>query len=113
MVANLHLQTVGLFRSLESERMWKEYAGGGSEGVATKSTIGLLAQHVFCDARVTTIGRVQYVDLDTHVMSHYEANQAQERAFLKGETIQARTRSPNCNNEFQRADVCKSRRDSS
>jgi hypothetical protein len=67
----------------ESGRMWKEYAGG-SEGVAIKSTIGLLAQHVFCDARFTRIGRVQYVDLDTHVMSHYEANQAQERAFLKG-----------------------------
>ena len=38
----------------ELERMWKEYAGGGSEGVAIKSTIGLLAHHVFCDARVTT-----------------------------------------------------------
>jgi hypothetical protein len=79
MVANLHLQTVGLFRS-ESGRNWKEYAGG-SEGVAIKSTIGLLAQHVFCDARFTRIGRVQYVDLDTHVMSHYEANQAQNAPF--------------------------------
>jgi hypothetical protein len=66
----------------ESERMWNEYAGG-SEGVAIKSTIGLLSECVFCDPRITRIGRVQYVDLASYSMSHYEANQAQERAFLK------------------------------
>jgi hypothetical protein len=67
----------------ESKRMWEEYASG-TEGVAIKSTIGLLAKHIFCDARFTIIGKVQYVDLNTHRMSHYEANQAHGRAFLKG-----------------------------
>jgi hypothetical protein len=59
----------------ESRRMWSEYAG--PEGVAIKSTIRLLSQFVFCDPRISRIGKVQYVDLDTHVMNHYEASQAQ------------------------------------
>jgi hypothetical protein len=67
---------------VESERMWAEYSRG-SEGVAVKSTIRLLSQYVHCDPRVTKIGRVKYVDLNNHIMSHYEAGQAQERAFLK------------------------------
>jgi hypothetical protein len=66
----------------ESERMWKEY-GGGSESVAIKSTIRLLSESIACDPRTTRMGKVQYVDLDAHSMSHYEASQAQERAFLK------------------------------
>jgi hypothetical protein len=68
---------------VESERMWTEYSRG-SEGVAVKSTIRLLSQYVYCDPQFTTIGTVKYVDLSGHIMSHYEANQAQERAFLKG-----------------------------
>lgn len=67
---------------LESERMWKEYAGG-SEGVAIKSTIGSLSQFVFCDPRFSNIGKVRYIDLNSYRMTPYEANQAQERAFLK------------------------------
>jgi hypothetical protein len=66
----------------ESPAMWKDYAG--PEGVAVVSTIGLLSQHVHCDPQFSSIGRVQYVDLNLHAMSHYEANQAHERAFLKG-----------------------------
>ncbi|MDO8877443.1 MAG: hypothetical protein Q8M24_11785 [Pseudolabrys sp.] len=66
----------------ESEKMWSEYALN-SEGVAIKSTVRALAQFVRCDPRLTHIGKVQYVDLDSHSMTHYEANQAQERAFLK------------------------------
>jgi hypothetical protein len=66
----------------ESDKMWKEYAGG-TEGVAIKSTVGLLSQCVFCDPRLAMIGRVQYVDLNSHSMSLFEANQAHERAFLK------------------------------
>jgi hypothetical protein len=63
-------------------RMWAEYTGS-SEAVAIKSTIRLLSQHVYCDARYSQIGKVEYVDLETHSMTPYEANQAQERAFLK------------------------------
>lgn len=66
----------------ESEKMWAEYAKH-SEGVAIKSTVRLLAHHVFCEPKWSQIGKVRYVDLDTHSMSSYEANQAQERAFLK------------------------------
>lgn len=66
----------------ESEQMWTEYAKN-QEGVAIKSTVRLLAQSVFCDSRYSQIGKVQYVDLETHAMSPYEATQAQERAFLK------------------------------
>ena len=67
----------------ESLAMWQEYAG--DEGVAVVSTINLLSQHVYCDPRLASlIGRVQYVDLNLHGMSHYEANQVGERAFLKG-----------------------------
>lgn len=66
----------------ESKIMWEEYAGT-PEGVAIKSTIRLLSEYVFCDPRISRIGRVDYVDLESHPMSHYEANQAQERAFLK------------------------------
>jgi hypothetical protein len=67
---------------LESERMWNEYAGS-PEGLAIKSTIRALSQFVFCDPRFSNIGKVRYVDLNSHTMAHYEANQAQERAFLK------------------------------
>jgi hypothetical protein len=67
---------------LESERMWKEYAGS-PEGVAIKSTIRSLSQFVFCDPRFSSIGKVRYVDLNSYAMTHYEASQAQERAFLK------------------------------
>ncbi|MCK1407877.1 hypothetical protein [Bradyrhizobium sp. 76] len=67
----------------ESPAMWRDYAGI-PEGVAVVSTIDLLSQYVYCDPRVSLIGRVQYVNLTSHVMSHYEANQAGERAFLKG-----------------------------
>jgi hypothetical protein len=66
----------------ESKKMWVEYSAA-SEGVAIKSTIRQLSQYVYCEPQYTVIGRVKYVDLDAHTMSHYEANQAHERAFLK------------------------------
>jgi hypothetical protein len=66
----------------ESKEMWAKYAG--SDGVAIKSTVRALTEHVFCDPQFSFIGRVQYVDLSKHVMSSYEANQAHERAYLKG-----------------------------
>jgi hypothetical protein len=66
----------------ESEEMWDRYAG--TDGIAIKSTIRALAEHIFCDPRLSVIGRVQYVDLSKHLMSHYEANQAHERAYVKG-----------------------------
>jgi hypothetical protein len=66
----------------ESKEMWDKYTG--SEGVAIKSTIRALAEHIFCDPRFSFIGRVQYVDLSKHPIGRYEANQARERAYLKG-----------------------------
>lgn len=67
----------------ESKEMWREYAG--AEGVAVASTIRRLSQNVYCESKWSLLGRVQYVDLNSHTMTHYEANQASERAFLKGE----------------------------
>jgi hypothetical protein len=66
----------------ESKEMWDKYAGG--DGVAIKSTIRALAEHIFCEPQFSVIGRVQYVELSKHGMSHYEANQGHERAYLKG-----------------------------
>ena len=66
----------------ESEKMWAEYADS-SEAVAIKSTIRLLSQNIYLPHRYSNIGKVKYVDLETHSMSPYEANQAQERALLK------------------------------
>lgn len=66
----------------ESEKMWKEYANG-SEGIAVQSSIRSLAENIYCDSQFSTIGKVQYVNLDLHSMSTYEANQAHERALLK------------------------------
>jgi hypothetical protein len=66
----------------DSEKMWKEYSNL-SEGVAIKSTVRSLSQHVFCDPRISHVGKVIYVDLEKYSMSHYEANQAHHRAFLK------------------------------
>jgi hypothetical protein len=67
---------------IESERMWREYARD-AEGIATRSTIRSLSQYVYCDQQFSQIGRVRYVELNNHMMSACEANQAQERALLK------------------------------
>ena len=66
----------------DSPKMWKEYSGG-LWGIAINSTILKLAQHVYAWPEYSHIGKVQYVDFDTHKMSPYEANQGCERAFLK------------------------------
>jgi len=68
----------------ESVRMWQEY-GGSDEAVAIKSTVGRLFRHVFVPREETFshLGRVSYVEHDTHEMSAYDAHQAIERAFLK------------------------------
>lgn len=66
----------------ESAEMWKAYAEG-VESVAITSTVGRLSEHVLCDPQFSLLGRVQYVDHASYKMSHYEANQAGERALLK------------------------------
>ena len=66
----------------ESIEMWNEYVGN-IEGVVIKSTIRKLTQYVFAWPEFSSIGKVKYVDFNSHVMSSYEANQARERAFLK------------------------------
>jgi hypothetical protein len=67
---------------IESGRMWREYAKD-TEGIAIRSTIRALSQYVDCDPQFSQIGKVKYVDLNNHLISAYEANQAQERALLK------------------------------
>ncbi len=69
-------------RNKESARMWKEYVGS-SEGVVIKSTIREVRDSVHVPSEVSFIGKVNYVDFDTHEMSTYKASQAHERAFLK------------------------------
>lgn len=66
----------------ESERMWREYVGS-TEGIAVKSTIGKLWNSVYLPSEVSFIGKVNYVDLESHEMSTYEGGQAHHRAFLK------------------------------
>ena len=68
----------------ESRRMWEEY-GATAESVAVKSTLGLLAKHIYVpqDETASHLGFVRYVEHDSHEMSLYEASQAIERAFLK------------------------------
>ena len=80
------LTTVSYWFSGESEadRMWRN--AKDNEGVAIKSTIHSLSENVHCDPQISQIGQVQYVDLETHSISAYEANQAQERALLKSST---------------------------
>jgi hypothetical protein len=71
----------------EEARMWEDYAKD-DEGVAIVSTVRMLAQSVHCIEDFTQIGKVRYVDLADHTMSHHEASQAQERAFLKSLAFQ-------------------------
>jgi len=69
----------------DSQRMWDEY-GVTKEAVAVKSTIGRLAKYIFVPRgrTVSALGPTTYVDHDIHDMSLYEAHQATQRAFLKG-----------------------------
>jgi len=69
----------------ESQRMWEEY-GGSNEAVAVKSTVDRLASYIFVpsDETASHLGMVSYVDHASLEMSISEANQAMERAFLKG-----------------------------
>ena len=68
----------------ESAHMWKEY-GSSCDAVALKSTADRLCRSVLMipDGHVSHIGRVKYVEHDSHEMTSYQANQAHERAFLK------------------------------
>lgn len=74
----------------ESERMWREY-GEGKESVVIKSTVKQLIEQIGVprDKDMSSIGRVNYVDFKSHMMSKYHANQGSERAYLKdAETYQ-------------------------
>ncbi len=67
----------------ESEEMW-DRDGGNNEAVAIKSTVKQLIENigVYHD-KYTHIGKVSYVDYQTHKMTIYQASQGCERAFLK------------------------------
>jgi len=66
----------------ELKAMWDKYVGN-TEGLAIRTTIKKLTQYIFAQPEFSSIGKVQYVDFNSHIMSSYEANQAGERAFLK------------------------------
>lgn len=53
------------------------------EGVVIKSTVRKLATHIGVDPNTSYIGKVKYVDFNSHEMTLYEAHQACERSFLK------------------------------
>ncbi len=66
----------------ESAKMWNNYVKN-NEGVAIKSTIRKLATYVYLEPEFSCIGKVKYINFESHEMSSYKAHQAQERAFLK------------------------------
>lgn len=66
----------------ESAVMWRDY-GRSTDAIAIKSTVRQLIYHIGFTRNPAGIGRVKYVNHRTHMMTSYEANQAQERAFIK------------------------------
>lgn len=66
----------------ESEKMWNNYVKN-NEGVAITSTVRKLASYIYVDPQFSCIGKVKYINFESHEMNSYEAHQAHERAFLK------------------------------
>lgn len=66
----------------ESSYMWENY-GGDKYGIVIRSTVGRLRRSLWGDPNVLRIGKVEYVDLETHDMSTYDGGQAGKRALLK------------------------------
>lgn len=70
---------------VESDRMWRDYGQEG-KGLAIRSTIHRLStsfQITGDYAATTEIGRVQYVDFDSHEMTADESGSVNAKAFLK------------------------------
>jgi len=70
----------------ESEKMWREYGQGG-KGVAIRSTVKRLSTsfHITGDyVKISAVGRVQYVDFESHEMTARDANDVNRVAFIKG-----------------------------
>lgn len=78
----LTLTTCWFLNESESRQMWDTYVGNAG-GVAVKSTIDKLIKYVYVWPDHSQIGKVEYVDFNTHQISQYEASQSIERAFLK------------------------------
>lgn len=73
------------FGKEESEEMWRDYGQEG-KGIAIRSTVKRLSVSFripgdYC--RMSIIGRVQYVDFDSHDMTEYDANNAHGTTFIK------------------------------
>jgi hypothetical protein len=69
----------------ESEMMWGEYGQEG-KGVAIRSTVRRLASafQITGDyALVSAVGRIHYVDFESHEMDSYDANNLLRVAFIK------------------------------
>lgn len=69
----------------ESEKMWHEYGQEG-KGVAIRSTVKRLSTslHITGDyVKISAVGRVQYVDFESHEMTAYDANNVNRVAFIK------------------------------
>ena len=69
----------------ESEKMWSEYGQEG-KGVAIRSTVRRLASsfQITGDyALVSAVGRIHYVDFESHEMDAYDANNLLRVSFIK------------------------------
>lgn len=69
----------------ESERMWNEYGQEGN-GVAIRSTVRRLAtsfQITGDYALVSAVGRIHYVDFESHEMNSHDANNLLRVGFIK------------------------------
>jgi len=69
----------------ESEKMWNEYGQEG-KGIAIRSTLRQLAtsfQITGDYALVSAVGRIHYVDFESHKMSAFDANNLLRVAFIK------------------------------
>lgn len=66
----------------ESPEMWKRYVGE-EHGVVIRSTVGRLRRSLWGNPDMLYIGKVEYIDFETHDISTYEGNQGNKRALFK------------------------------
>lgn len=75
----------------ESEKMWHDYGQEG-KGVAIRSTVKRLSMsfQITGDyALISAVGRIQYVDFESHEMTAYDANNLNRVAFVKDKNFES------------------------
>lgn len=66
----------------ESPDMWKSYVRD-RYGVVIRSTVARLRRSLWGNPDMLHIGKVQYIDFESHDMSTYDGGQAHKRALIK------------------------------